>query len=190
MFGNSFDSSGSNMLSRIFQGAPNGTTVATWDPITLQYRTPSVFNGTSWSIDYDLFPGIGALLHTTSQFTNVFAGTLLQGPGPNEFNPPIPPVRPPGLLLIGNDFAGGSRTFQSLIGRAPRDGEYVTSLDELTQTYSTTHFLNSVWDNGDPILNLGDAAFYNLVPIPEPGSLSLLGMGVVAFGLRSWRKRA
>jgi hypothetical protein len=189
LFGNSLSNT-DNHLDSIFQTAPVGTTVALWDPIALQYTTASAFNGTSWSINYNMTPGIGGLLNTSILFTNIFAGTVLTGPGPGDIPPPIPPVRQPGYYLIGSDFPVNGRSFQDVIGRAPREGEFVTSLNEFTQGYSTTHFQGGVWDNGAPTLDIGDAAFFNLVPIPEPNSLVLLSLGIATFGWRRLRNRS
>ena len=72
-------------------------------------------------------------------------------------------------------------------GRDPQNGESVTLLDAVSQTYTTTVFENGVWDNGTPILNIGQSAFFNLEPVPEPAVYNLVGAGLLL--LATVRKR-
>ncbi len=73
------------------------------------------------------------------------------------------------------------------MGRDPQNGESVTLLDAVSQTYTTTVFENGVWDNGTPILNIGQSAFFNLEPVPEPAVYNLVGAGLLL--LATVRKR-
>jgi hypothetical protein len=78
-------------------------------------------------------------------------------------------------------------TFYDVVRRDPLNGESVTSLNALTQIFSTTTFENGSWDNGDPSLNIGQSAIFNLEVVPEPEVLSLLGAGAVL--LAAFRRR-
>jgi hypothetical protein len=76
--------------------------------------------------------------------------------------------------------------FAVVTGRSPRDGEWVRLLDPSTQTYITTFFdaSSGTWSNGDPVLGVGMAAWFNLVP--EPSTTALLALGAAAM---LWRRR-
>jgi hypothetical protein len=65
------------------------------------------------------------------------------------------------------------------VGRDPLNGESVTLLDAVSQISTTTVFENGVWDNGTPILNIGQSAFFNLESVPEPAGYSLVGAGLL-----------
>jgi hypothetical protein len=49
----------------------------------------------------------------------------------------------------------------------------------MSQIYTTTTFQNGVWDNGVPTLNVGQAAFFNLEPVPEPAVYNLFGASLL-----------
>jgi PEP-CTERM motif len=181
-------------LSALFPTAPNGTTVSLWDPTTSQFTTTSTFNNGAWSLNFNLDPGTGALLDTSSQFANTFTGTVenFDGtivPGDNSFTQPPAFSGPNGIYffsskapitLSGTTFGPNTdAVFQSIIGRAPQQGESVTTLNALTQTYTTTTFLNGAWNNGIPTLAIGQAAMFNLGPVPEPSSLALIALGTI-----------
>lgn len=55
-------------------------------------------------------------------------------------------------------------------------------LDTASQIYATTTIKNSIWDNDVPRLNVGQAAFFNLEPVPEPAVFNLIGAGLLVFG--------
>jgi hypothetical protein len=173
-------SNSTNDLNHIFSLVPTGSTFSPWDPSTRQYFPASTYyDGSGWSENYMFVPGEGALFHTPSTFTNTYVGGVLLGPGPGE-NPPIPPVLGAGLYLLSSLFPAADRSFQDIIGRDPREGESVTSLDAAMQTYRTTTYRLGSWDNGTPTLGIGQAAFYGLAPVPEPSSASLLIVGCAA----------
>jgi hypothetical protein len=49
-------------------------------------------------------------------------------------------------------------------------------------------FEDGDWDNGTPTLNVGQSAFFNLEPVPEPAVYNLVGAGLLL--LATVRKRA
>jgi hypothetical protein len=186
-------------LSTVLSNAPVGTTVSLWNSTVDQFTPSSTFNGSSWSVDVTLAPGTGALLTTPILFTNTFVGNVLDFNGSlydgNSLHEPPPFSGPNGMYLFssktpialsGHAFnpQGPYSVFESIIGRAPRNGEQVTTLDPVTQTYHTTTFMNGSWDNGDPTLALGAAAMFNIGPVPEPSVLGLLALGFGACALR------
>jgi hypothetical protein len=121
---------------------PDGSILTKWDSQAHQFLPSSIFSGGSWSINYDLAPGAGALFHATAAFTNTFVGTVLVGPGggPGDITPPTPPVLGSGLFLLSSLFPASGRTFQNMIGRDPHEGEWVRLLDTASQTYFTTTY--------------------------------------------------
>src|SRR5689334_7318535 len=54
-----------NSLNNIFSlsTVPDGSTLTKWDAQAHQFLPSSIFSGGSWSINYDLAPGEGALFH-------------------------------------------------------------------------------------------------------------------------------
>ena len=188
-----------NTLSQLFPIAPDGTTVSLWNAMQNQYTPSATFSGGAWSGDLALEPGTGALLNTPSLFTNTFVGTVLDLNGSGwdglSLHPPQPFSGPNGLYLLSSQcpvalpVSGGPSTFEAIIGRAPREGEQVTTLDPLTQTYATTTFVGGAWNNGDPSLAIGQAALFNLGPVPEPSVLGLMAVGLGVLGLHRYRAR-
>ena len=189
-----------NLLSAVIPTAPDGTTVSLWNSTLDQYTPSSIFTtGIGWSSDLTLNPGTGVLLDTPSQFNNLFVGTVqdlngsIWGGGP--FSEPSPFAGPSGqyllsskapLALSGNVFnpaLGEYSVFQSIIGRDPQTGESVTTLNPLTQTYFTTTWTGTAWNNGDPSLAVGQAAMFNIGLVPEPSALGLLALGLGLFGI-------
>lgn len=169
-----------NSLNTLFRsGAPQGATFTEWDFVAQQYLPVSTYDiNSGWSINYILSYGQGGLLNTPVNFTNAFAGTVwpewnLQRPA----NTPL--VTDTGSLLLSDYVPFADETFFEVVGRDPQNGESVTMLDALTQTSITTTFADGVWDNGDPLLNVGQAAFFNLMPTPEPESVTLFGAAVI-----------
>jgi len=184
---------GDNSLDNLFQiDVPQGATFTEWDFVAQQYLPVSTYNISSgWSINYILSYGQGGLLNTPVNFTNTFAGTVW--PGINLFDSSRPFFTPPlvtdtGSLLLSCYVPFNNATFYQVVGRDPQDGESVTMLDALSQTSTTTTFDNGTWDNGDPSLNIGQSAFFNLLPTPEPEVASLLGVGIVS--LLAFRRKA
>jgi hypothetical protein len=55
------------------------------------------------------------------------------------------------------------------------------------QEYSVNHVVNF---RPVPDFQIDFAAVTNATPVPEPGSLTLLGVAVAGFGVRVWRRRS
>jgi hypothetical protein len=176
--------SGPQYLSQIFGVVPDGTTVSPWNPLTLSYQPGSTYDIDlgAWSINYDLHVGIGARLTTSTLFTNTFVGEVDQrGILPTLPNPTVVTVPHPamgdGIYLLGSIMPIAATTFDQIIGRAPVDGEQVLKLDN-TYTYDS---LLGWRDQSNlpvvPTLEIAEAAFFNLGPVPEPSALALAGLG-------------
>jgi hypothetical protein len=177
---------------------PDGTTISLWNPTTRTFDTTSTFSSGSWSINLSLPPGTGAELHTATSFTNSFFGYVLNHDGSalgssSQLTPPPVYSGPNGVLLLGDKALAvdtGTDIFLNLLGRAPNPGEQVTTLDSATQTYLTSTYLgNGSWDTAPPTLHVGDAAFLNVGPVPEPSTLSLVGLGS-AIGIAFNRRKS
>jgi hypothetical protein len=178
-----------NTLNAIFQpGVPEGATFTGWNPLSQQYLPASVYDiNTGWSINYELDFGQGGLFHSPVTFTNTFAGAVW--PGYDGIDPFVPPlVTDSGTLLLSCYIPIAPATFFDVVGRDPQNGESVTLLDAVSQISTTTTFENGVWDNGTPTLNIGQSAFFNLEPVPEPAVYNLVGAGLLL--LATVRKRA
>ena len=184
---------GDNRLNTVLvNGTAVGSTFTMWDPLASSFLPLSVFDGSSWSINYTFDLGRGGLLNTPVMATNTFVGNvvnytnILQSP---ELGAGLGwhPNYASGLYLLSIPdpiVAGGNTMFQYVTDRAPNDGEWVSTLDPATQTYhTTTYHTGSGWDNGDPTLNVGQAAWFDLGPVavPEPSAVGLLGVAVTAF---------
>jgi hypothetical protein len=174
---------------------PAGTTAQIWNPATNQFSPPSTFNGTSWDINYAIPAPGGVLIDnpTSTAYTVTTVGTVWQGPWFSVDGPPpatgwVPPaINTPGSYLLdwivpqsGDDH---DTLFHLAVGRDPAVGESVTVLNPLTQTYSTTFctgyvldgngqpvvgsdgWLEPTWDNGNPVVDLGEAAFFVHPPL-------------------------
>ena len=169
-----------NTLNAIFQGdVPEGATFTEWNPLSQQYLPVSVYDiHTGWSVNYELDYGQGGLFHSPVAFINTFAGSVW--PGFDGIDPFVPPlVTDSGTLLLSCFIPIEPATFQDVVGRDPRNGESVTLLDATSQISTTTTFENGVWDNGTPTLNIGESAFFDLEPVPEPAVYNLFGASLL-----------
>jgi hypothetical protein len=191
LFGNPLDK-GTNTLSSLFFAPPSGTTVSLWDSGSMTYNQSSTYNAGSWSLDLTLFPGTGARLTTGNTFTNTFVGNVVATYGPPPANEILPATLfngAPGLHLLSSvspfGYPGTYEAFDVIVGRAPITGDQFTWLDELTQTYHTTTYNATLglWDNGQPVLGAGEAAFFNVMAVPEPSVTALLLVGAGILGL-------
>ena len=169
---------------------PEGATFTEWDPSQLQYLPVSVYDTNSgWSINYTLTYGGGGLFKSLTVFTNTFVGALWPGFNYNNYNPPDfgqPILTNAGVFLLSCLIPIAPANFHEVVGRDPQEGEFVTTLDPLTQLETTTTFHNGSWDDGTPSLEYGQAAFFGLETVPEPASYQFLVAGILS--LLSWRK--
>jgi hypothetical protein len=181
-----------NTLNNVLTyGVADGSTLTKWDPIGNQFLPLSVFDGatTNWSLNYTLTYGEGALLHSPSNAVNTFVGEVFPGFNVDTGVLNWHPNYANGLYLISSPVPLAlpmDQMFQVVTGRSPRDGEWARLLDPATQSYTTTYFdaLSGTWSNGDPVLGVGMAAWFNLVP--EPSVAALLALGTAAL---LWRRR-
>ena len=189
---------GDNSLDTLFsQGIPEGATFAKWNASLAQYMPLSTYDSsTGWSINYDLTYGEGGLFYSPITFNNLFYGTVW--PGFDGFHPFTPPVvTGTGRLLLSCVIPIGNASFYDVVGRDPVNGEYVLTLNPLTQTESTTTYNDGTWDNGDPTLAVGQAAFFGLGSqphltvtfVPEPSTYGLLATGLVTLAALRHKRR-
>jgi hypothetical protein len=173
-----------NDLNHLFDPTyvPQGTTISLWDATSHQWAQSSTFLDGTWSVDLELNPGTGALLHTSALFVNTFVGTVLNADGSpydgNGITPPPPFAGPNGTYLwsskVPAQFPGIGPVWNYIVGRDPHEGEQFSTLTSITT------FTHGAWDNGDPFLNVGQAAFFNIGPsVPEPSVAGLVIGGVV-----------
>ena len=191
---NQFDNLAGNSLNSLFQNnIPEGATFTEWDPSQLQFLPLSTYDTNSgWSINYQLTYGEGGLLDSPAAFTNTFLGSIWPGfstSGP--FNPPL--ISSNGLFLLSCYVPFTSATFYDVVGRNPVEGDYVEILNALTQTETTSTFHNGVWNNGDPLLSVGESAFFGLDgtdSVPEPSVGGLIVAGVLGLkGCQRFRRK-
>jgi len=97
----------------------------------------------------------------------------LEGP----YNPSL--ISSYGTLLLSCYVPIEGATFYDVVGRNPQNGESVTTLDGPSQTSTISTYENALGTRCT-MLNVGQSAFFNLEPAPEPEMFSLLGAGVVA----------
>ena len=183
-------SNSNNTLNAIFQSGvvPEGATFTEWNPATQQLLPTSTYDtANGWSIDYTLTYGQGGLLDAPSTFINTFTGSVWPGFDGinNTFTPPL--VTASGSLFLSCYIPISDATFYDVVGRNPQNGESVTMLDAATQIYTTTTFENGVWNNGNPSLNIGEAAFFDLEAILED---ECEGKSISNYALsKSWRRK-
>jgi len=184
---NQLNASPDNTLNNILiSTVADGATFTKWDPLANMFLPLSTYDDLThtWSINYTLNLGEGGLLHSPAATVATFVGEV--GPYLNSSPPPRQtgwvPNYADGFYLISCPSPFGDATFEEVVGRAPGAGEWVSILNEATQLYSVTVFDGASWDNGAPMLTVGQAAWFNLGPVivPEPSFLALLVVGGVA----------
>ena len=95
--------------------------------------------------------------------------------------PPPPFSGPNGFYLLSSDdptqlgpSSQVGSVFTYVLGRNPQIGEQYTWLDAAIQTYYTTTYTATGWNNGEPVTNLGQSAFFDIGPT-IPGDFSRTG---------------
>jgi len=181
----------SNTLDNVLTyGVADGSTFTEWDPTANAFLPLSVFSAaeTNWSINYTFNLGQGGILHspvaTTCMFVGELDGSIYNiNTGEYTWNPGYGP----GLYLLSCPVPLADETFATIVGRDPTDGEWVRILNEATQTYTITTYHDGLgWDNGDPDLAVGQAAWFDLGPVvvPEPSAGLLLAAACAVTLLR------
>jgi hypothetical protein len=192
LFVNPLDNGTGNTISSLFPGAvPEGTMISLWNPVSLSFDTTSIFSAGAWSMNLALNPGTGAQLQTPTIFTNTFVGYVVTRDGGPFGEPPfaLPPLfsGPNGLYLQGDILPVGSTgtdVFLNVIGRLPNVGEQF--IDGFSGT--STYLGGGLWSGPIPSLNVGEAGFFNIGPIPEPSATAILLLGLAL--LARARRRA
>jgi hypothetical protein len=185
----------SNTLNNVLTyGVADGSTFSEWDPTGHAFLPISVFSAaqTNWSINYTLNLGQGAVLHspvaTTCTFVGEVDGSIFQiDTGTLHWNPGYGA----GYYLLSCPVPIDGATFEQIVGRNPTDGEWVRMLNQATQTDLTTTYHDGLgWDNGDPALAVGQAAWFDLGPaaVPEPSAGLLLAAACTLTLLRMRRQ--
>ncbi len=188
LIANQLDANPNNSINTILLGVADGATFTKWDAAANLFLPLSTFSASSqtWSINYTLNLGEGALVHAPYLTTNTFVGGVV--PYTNIVSDLGGGVWAPnyadGLHLIACPMPVGgpvSLMFERVVGRAAESGEWVQVLDENTQTYITATFDGLEWDN-DLQLTVARAAWFNLGPVnvPEPASMALVGLAAGA----------
>lgn len=164
--------------------APIGTTASRWDAATRAYSQVSVLTDTGWSSDFTFHVGEGIKIYAPSQFIQKFEGQVYSFTGIDQ--PPPVFTGQDGVHLLACIIpwslgpSKNSSVWTYVIGRDPKVGEQFTWLDSAAQQYHTTTFRVGGWDNGEPSVVVGQSAFYNIGPVPEPATVTLLVIGAAA----------
>ncbi len=182
LIANQLSASPDNTLDSVLTyGVVPGSSFSEWNPVSNQFFPASIYNGSIWSINYTFGPnGMGAVLNSPSATTVTTVGDVVNFnvmlttiPGYTF----VPPDYGPGTYLLALAAPLGGASFEDVVGRLPNVGDSVTTLDGPTQGYSMTVFNGTNWSNGDPSLAVDQSAYFNLVPVPEPSTLALAGLG-------------
>jgi hypothetical protein len=181
---NQLDNPNGNTINSLLTGTiTDGSTFTKWDSVANTFLPESIYDASSghWSINYSLSLLEGGLFNSPGPATNTFVGQVNQTYYVIDagFVYSAYPHYAPGLHLLACPVPIAGADFTNVVGRDPRDGEWVETLDAATQTERVTTFHSSsgTWDNGTPSLAVGQSAFFDLVPVPEPSALALAGLG-------------
>ena len=195
-------SNSNNTLNAIFSPTtPVGSTFTRWDPVAQQFAPVSTYlgAGSGWSINYSFNFGEGGVLTSPIMWTNTFVGEVTHAYDVDTGVLNWHPNYPDGLHLLSSPLpltAAIDINFTNAIGRLPQNGEWVAILDPATQLYTfTTFHTGSGWDNGDPVLGIGQSAWFDLggalpanlssIPmVPEPGAVTLASAVIATLLIR------
>jgi hypothetical protein len=162
---NPLDADGTNSIATVLL-PPDGTKVFLWDVTNQVFTVPSVYSAAQnrWSTNYLLPVGRGFVVQSTTNWTNTFIGTVLQGyltnaiAGTNRFSllgAMIPATAP----LSGTNF-----TFPAI------DGAQVLMFDTPAQSYfdAVIYFNGYAWfdpggaiNTNGPVINPAEGFFVN-----------------------------
>ncbi len=188
LFGNPL-SHGGNTVAEIFSGSPTpeGTVLYKYDNAAALYSPPNVYDSLFGGWDNPLMtlePGEGAQLLLPSAATLTFSGVTLSGSSSAFF---FPSGVPPSWNLLSSRSGTQGASFESIIGRAPLDGEVVRRA--IPGSASPTgpylpdyvyHSSSGGWSPSAPGLDIGESAWFGLTAaVPEPAACGL----VVGWGL-------
>jgi hypothetical protein len=196
LIANQFLFGDSTINSVLTNSMANGAVFKKWNSALNSFSPASTFNAATlaWDINFSLGLGEGGVLTVQSSFTTTVVGEV--GPNANIDGTPRlinwNPNYANGIHLISCPVPFGDATFNEVVGRAPLLGESVRRLNEASQIYTTTIFDGFDWDNGTPLLTVGESAYFNLGPVivPEPSVFALFLSGSAgALFIRAQRNR-
>ena len=137
-------------VAELFKGWPDGTTLNTFDPRLLRFSLNSVEHGRWVKPDERLAPGEGAFFFnpTEDYKSHSFVGTLLLG----NLSKPIHK----GLSLCGSLVPQPGQLHEDLHFPVS-EGDVIHLFDRDRQQYVLHPWTDGKWQNGAPILSVGEA---------------------------------
>ena len=85
-----------------------------------------------------------------------------------------------GYFLVGSGSPVSAHGFEELFGRAPVEGEQIVTIDNSYTYMANGHWIGTGYNSpSSPVIQAGEAAFFNLGPIPEPSAQILLMLGAL-----------
>ncbi len=159
---------GGNTLDEIFSGLPAETQVLKWDCRTAAFET-AIYDGFMWMdpaggslAGMTLEPGVGVfIVNPEPQSLELTLTGTPQLPGQ-----PLAETCGCGRTNLLGPRSAGFGTFQDVTGEAPRTGSVVERFLSLTQSHAVSVFDGETWNPAEPVLELGEAAYF-FSPCPE-----------------------
>jgi hypothetical protein len=134
---NPFDATDNNITNVIsaFPAPPDGTAVYLWNIANQSFDPPAVFYSTNgWSRNFNVPPGLGFVLSSTSAWTLTFVGTILQGFQTNFV------AGTNGFCLLGSHFPVSGNFADATMTNFPAvDGANVYLFRPESQSYSNAY---------------------------------------------------